>query len=146
MGLFDKKEKIKIEPDPMVKELKDSLEKEIKGRERDKELHTRHLEKVNVEYEAKISRLKLDQELALKQKEFDIAHFKDAEIKKAEDKNSKLEQEIAVVKKENEMLIKITDLNADVIDVKELVTKLINKLPEVKINSLSVNAPTQTSK
>ena len=32
------------------------------------------------------------------------------------------------------MLDKMVDLNADVIDVKELVTNLINKLPEVKIN------------
>jgi hypothetical protein len=36
------------------------------------------------------------------------------------------------------MLDKIVDLNADIIDVKELVVSLIKKLPEVNLQNLTV--------
>lgn len=74
-----------------------------------------------------------DHKLELKEKEFELKHLADEKVKTAEDKSTKLEQELAVAKKEIEMLTKITDLNADVIDVKRLVEALINKLPDVKI-------------
>lgn len=142
--MFDKKEQ---KENAKIEDLKDTIDELYKREERSKELHIREIENLTIASGAKVSRLELDHELALKQKEFDIAHFKDAQIKKAEDANFELKQEIAVVKKENEMLIKITDLNADVIDVKDLVKNLIDKLPEVKISSLSVTAPaTQSAK
>lgn len=57
---------------------------------------------------------------------------KDAEI-------AKNNIQIAELKKENEMMKKIVDLNADIIDVKNLVSKLIEKLPEIKLNNLTVS-------
>lgn len=61
---------------------------------------------------------------------------KDAEI-------AKNNIQIAELKKENEMMKKIVDLNADIIDVKNLVSKLIEKLPEIKLNNLTVNTHAQ---
>ena len=96
------------------------------------EAHARSLEKETIAN---------DHALALKEKEFEIKHLADEKVKTAEDKAVKLEQDLAVAKKEIEMLVKITDLNADVIDVKDLVTNLINKLPEIKLTSLAGSAP-----
>lgn len=91
-------------------------------------------------HELEIKELEHNHKLELQTKEFDMKHFKDNELKSAIDEKITLEQKIAVLTKENEMLIKITDLNADVIDVKELVNSLIKKLPEINLTSLTVAA------
>lgn len=90
-------------------------------------------------HEMEIQRMKQDKELALKEKEFDLKHFKDDEIQKAKEEVSTLKQKVAVLEKENEMLGKITNLNADIIDIKDLVANLIGKLPEIKLSNLTVN-------
>lgn len=90
-------------------------------------------------YELKIKELEANHKLALKEKEFELRHFKDDEVKGLNETVSKQAQEIAVLKKENEMLGKITNLNADIIDIKDLVANLINKLPEVKLTNLTLN-------
>lgn len=87
-----------------------------------------------------IEKLKADHSIALKEKEFDLKHFKDEELKKAQETLTKEKQDNAVLRKENEMLVKITDLNADVIDVKDLVNNLIEKLPTVNLTSLTVQS------
>lgn len=104
-----------------------------------------------------IKQLKIDNEIynreqsanharALKEKEFEINHFKDERIQKLEKELRGAAQTIAVLTKEKEMLEKITDLNSDVIDIKGLVKNLIDKLPEVKISSLSVHDDSSSSK
>lgn len=90
-------------------------------------------------HEMEIQRMKQDKELALKEKEFELKHFKDDEIQKAKEEISELRQKVAVLTKENEMLGKITNLNADIIDIKDLVANLIGKLPEIKLSNLTVN-------
>lgn len=80
-----------------------------------------------------------EHEIALKDKEFDLKHFKDDEMKTMSDKVVTLEKQLEVAKKENEMLAKMTNLNADVIDIKDLVSQLIKKLPEINLSSLTVN-------
>ena len=88
-------------------------------------------------YELRIQKLVSDQEIALKEKDFEIKHFESEKVKTLNDKVVQLEKDLAVQKQKNEMLDKLTDLNADVIDVKDLVKNLISKLPEIKINSLT---------
>lgn len=90
------------------------------------------------ENELKIIKLVAEHDIALKEKDFELKHFESETTKVLKEKVNQLEKEKAVLQKEKEMLDKITDLNADVIDVKELVKNLINKLPEVKLTSLSV--------
>lgn len=87
-----------------------------------------------------IAELKHSHKLELAQKEFDIKHYKDDELQAAQKELGEVRQQMAVLKKENEMLDRITDVNKDVLDVKELVNKLIEKLPEVKINTLAVSS------
>jgi hypothetical protein len=80
-----------------------------------------------------------EHELTLKEKEFELKHFKDEEVKKLQNELNEQKQTNAVLKKENEMLDKITNLNADIIDIKDLVSNLINKLPEIKLNNLTIS-------
>ena len=87
------------------------------------------------DFNHEVKDLKKDHELKLKEKEFEIKHLADERVKKAEEDVVKMREELSVAKKENEMLGKITDLNADVIDVKKLVSDLINKLPNVNITA-----------
>jgi hypothetical protein len=56
----------------------------------------------------------------------------DVRIKDLEDKLKRAEQDLAVANKEIEMTKKLVDLNADVLDVKDIVNKLFAKLPEIK--------------
>lgn len=93
----------------------------------------------NHAWELKTQKLESDYAISIKEKDFQLKHFSSEEIKKLEAKIVSLEKDLAVQKQKNEMLDKITDLNADVIDVKDLVKNLINKLPEVKISSLAVS-------
>lgn len=99
---------------------------------------TRDIADMRHEYELKIKELEANHKLDLKEKEFELRHFKDDEVKTLSDKIATQSSEIAVLKKENEMLGKITNLNADIIDIKDLVANLINKLPEVKLNNLTI--------
>lgn len=99
------------------------------------------VKELELNHNIEVKELESNHKLELKQKEFDIKHFKDEEMKALGAKVGEKDQKIAVLEKENEMLKKITDLNADVIDVKDLVTQLIKKLPEVNITSLSVQQP-----
>lgn len=103
-----------------------------------KEEKTTQIEELKHKHELKVKELEKDHELALKEKEFELRHFKDDEVKKLRESLSGKNSEISVLKKENEMLGKITDLNADIIDVKDLVQKLIDKLPEIKLNNLTI--------
>ena len=99
------------------------------------------IKEINHNHNIEIRELKKDHELALKENEFILKHFKDEEVQGLKKELSQKEQELAVLQKENEMLIKITNLNADIIDIKDLVSKLIDKLPEVNLTNLTLNAP-----
>lgn len=82
-------------------------------------------------------------EMTIKQHTFDLKHYKDETIKKLELESSLLRQKNAVLENENKMLDKMVQIDADVIDVKDLVKNLINKLPEVNLQNLTLNAPQQ---
>ena len=88
----------------------------------------------------KLAEIEANHKIELKEKDFQLKHFESEQMKSLAEKIVQLEKDKAVLQKEKEMLDKITDLNADVIDVKDLVKNLINKLPEVKISNLSVQA------
>ena len=78
--------------------------------------------------EAEIDKLKIEKE--------NIETEKVLSLKKEVEELSK---NLAVTKKENELLKQALDTEAKLIDVKDLVSELINKLPEFKIDTLSVS-------
>jgi predicted peptidase len=108
--------------------------------------HKIELANLQNEHALKISELEQSNKLALKEKEFEMKHFKDEEVLALKKELAESNQANAVLQKENEMLQKITDLNGDIIDIKDLVANLIGKLPEFKISSLNVNTENAQSK
>lgn len=90
-------------------------------------------------YELKIKELEKDQELALKGKDFELKHFKDETVKSLNADLVETQKENAVLESENKMLDRIVDLNKDILDVKKLVGRLIDKLPTIDLKSLTVN-------
>jgi len=96
------------------------------------------LEIINLKNDNEISIKKLEaqQEIALNEKEFEIRHQTSDEVLKLKTQVNNKDTEIAVLKQKVEMLDKIVDINSDIIDVKQLVSDLIGKLPEIKITSL----------
>lgn len=103
------------------------------------EVERRYGEEINQirqEHELKLQRTKFDHELALKEKEFQLKHFKDNELMKVREEKAAAEAKNQVLEKENKMLQDIVDLNADIVDIKQLINKLIDKLPNVDIKSI----------
>lgn len=104
---------------------------------------TKKLADVEHKNQLHLAEVEANHKLALKEKEFELKHFKDEEVQKLRAELETEKKNGAVLKKENEMLVKITDLNADVIDVKGLVSDLIKKLPEINLTSLTVQSKTK---
>ncbi len=130
------------------------MERDMRKMERD---HADHIEATVKDYEGRLADLRqdhaheirdLNKDIELKKKDFDfqIAHQESETVKSKEAEIVRLTRELAVAKEKIAMLDKIVDLNSDVIDVKKLVEQLISKLPEVKISSLSVTAPSEAKK
>lgn len=80
----------------------------------------------------------LEYRFALQNKDFELETFKDIELQKKDDQINELRQKVAVLEEKNKMLDRIIDLDADIIDVKDLVTNLIKKLPEINLKSINV--------
>lgn len=110
----------------LVDEFNKDREKWEQATERRAELHEQAIE--NLEWEHSVD---------LKKMEFRLSEL--PEVKEIERINQELVQKIAVKEKELEMTNKIVDLNGDIIDIKDIVSNLMDKLPEVKISSLAVN-------
>jgi len=78
--------------------------------------------------------------IALGEKEFEIKHIADERVRSADDARTKTESSLAVANRENEMLHRIVDDRADVLEIKDLVKDLLAKIPEIKIDTLAVQA------
>lgn len=89
---------------------------------------------------------KHDHKLALSDKDHEIKHFKDNELKTAELKAAEFEQKNAVLEEKVEMLEKMIDIDADIIDVKEIINSLIEKLPTVNFDGIAATAPAKGGK
>mgnify|MGYP001582106589 CR=1 FL=1 len=124
----------------MIFEKKTSGEEPLSVARRDLAKALNAIKDMESAYARKEMELESEHKIALKEKEFDMKHFKDEELKKMQEELVQQRQETAVLKKENELLVKITDLNADVIDVKELMNSLIKKLPEINLQNLTINS------
>src|SRR4051812_26432885 len=87
--------------------------------------HERNIE--NLEHRHKIEMEKMTSKhlLEMEQKNFDVLHSKDEELKAVHDKVTAAEKRVAVLEYENKMLNEITDMNKDIIDIKDLVKNLI---------------------
>jgi predicted RNase H-like nuclease (RuvC/YqgF family) len=119
-----------------IREELKSVKAELKGVKSENKKLNEDVDKLN----RKIVIAKEDAELEARrtktQHEFELVHFKDDEVETLRKQNTELTKKLAVTENENKMLGKIVDVNKDIIDVKNLVNTLIEKLPTININSL----------
>ena len=113
----------KMSKDDLIKRIIDD------GRLRDDDEHNHTQE---------IAELKNKHSLEKKDWEFQLAHLESEELKKIREENIKLIREKEVLAKELQMTKSIVELDSDVIDIKSLVEKLIDKLPNIDLKSLTV--------
>ena len=85
-----------------------------------------------------IAELKNKHSLEKKDWEFQLAHLESEELKKIREEKINLIREKEVLAKELQMTKSIVELDSDVIDIKSLVEKLIDKLPNIDLKSLTV--------
>jgi len=119
-----------------LKRQETELREKIANNKRQNELDKSETERVHKHEIEDLQRL---HDSIIKDKEFEMKHFKDEEMLKAKEVEAKAIQELEVIKKENEFLHKLIDTNAAIIDVKNLVSQLISKLPNIDIKSLQVS-------
>lgn len=106
---------------------------------------TAEVTKLKADHEIATNKLNAENLIKVQQKEFELTHIADERVKKADDARVEAETDLKVAKKENEMLHKIVDDRADVLEIKDLVNKLLDKVPEIKIDTLSVSQQPQKS-
>lgn len=116
----------------------EALEQNLSNAMREHDMEVTDLKR---EHEFKIRDLKKENELSIKDMQFKIDHLESEELKAANTKISDLKLELAVAKETVVQLEKVVDLSADIIDVGEVVNKLIEKLPSLNISTLSLSAP-----
>lgn len=133
-----------------VRELKAAHAIEMKQKEFDasqtKKLHEAEVKELKTNNDLPIRELKAAHAIEIREKDFKLEHVVDVRVAQADERSVGLEKDVAVLRKENEMLGKITDLNSDVIDVKELVGSLIEKLPEIRLTALPGGATAKPEK
>lgn len=112
--------------DRRVKETRDAREDEVK--------------RLNSAHEIEKNEILASHKIELAEKEFTITHTADERVKKADDARVAAETKLQVSEKENEMLHKIVDDRADVLEIKDLVKDLLAKIPEIKIDTLAVSS------
>lgn len=106
--------------------------------DREREDRKRSEESLKASHEIEKNKLIAENLIKVQQKEFELTHIADERVKKADDDRVAAETDLKVAQKENEMLHKIVDDRADVLEIKDLVNKLLDKVPEIKIDTLSV--------
>ena len=101
------------------------------------ENHERRVERLEELQDQEINDLVWEHTLALKKKAYEIEDL--PVVKEIRAENERLTRKVEVMQKELQMTEKVVDLNADIIEIKDLFNTLITKLPEVKISSLAVS-------
>lgn len=93
-------------------------------------------EKLKEEHKREIANIHQAHEFKLRELNWLLDNSQEGEILNLKQGIVNADKEIASLQMENKMLREITDLNGDIVDIKGLVSNLISKLPEIKINSL----------
>jgi chromosome segregation ATPase len=123
-----------------LKEQVEMLEADVERAESINERLEEELRDVKQAHKDEVKDLTTDYDNKIKDMERDAAiKASKIELEKTNAVN-KANQSAAEAQKEVQMLREMVDLSGDIYDVKDLVTGLLNKLPEVKIDTLAVSA------
>ena len=111
----------------------------FKKEKQDKVYSEIEMAEVKSNHRIEINELHNDYKLKLKEKEFELKHYKDDKVAILTEEKALYQKEIGEMKVKIEMLGEIVDLNADIVDVKNLVNTLIEKIPTIDLKSLTIN-------
>jgi len=96
--------------------------------------------RVQMEHEMELRRIDLERGFEARERELNNKFFKDEEVKKLNEQLSNKTLKLAVAEKEVQMLTEIINIEGDVVDVKEIMEKIIQKLPEINLSTLQLTA------
>lgn len=135
-------------------------EKERKQKIKDEDTaraHKLEVDDLNLSHKLEVDALVLEHETAfeIQAKEYEIK-LADAELKMKYDDKQKVtdatdaqyeaEKELAVAEAKVEMLEEMINLNGDIVDIKDMTSKIIDKLPTINLTSLGGGSPAPKEK
>lgn len=123
-----------------TQDLRDGYEKTIKRLNED---HKRALTEQKLDNDLAVKELQSTHKFDIAQRDFDLKNHKDAEMAKAFEERDKAITDAHIAKKELEVTQKLVDINADIVDVKDIINKLITALPKIDLSSITVNSTTK---
>lgn len=142
MSFFTKCKVNKCEDTELLKRASEELADAIKNHDRElkivKQDNERNIVELKSLQDIAIKEIKANHVLDLAQRDFDLKNNKDKEINAANKERDVSLANEAVLKKEVEMLRNMVEVNAAIIDVKDLVNKLVAALPKIDLKSISV--------
>ena len=126
----------------------DDAARERKQADEDKDrAHAQVVADLTASHLAEVEKLKKDHELALADAELNNKYNESRKVTEATEARIEAEKELAVASAKNEMLEQMVDLNGDIVDIKDMANKIIDKLPTINLTSLpSAAAPAKEKK
>lgn len=101
-----------------------------------KAAHKAELAVLNQEHELEVESLTASNEIAIERAELDIEFAGEKKVKDAEDRAQAAEKVSAVALSQVEIYKGLVDLNGDILDIKDITTQIITKLPTINLSSL----------
>lgn len=83
-----------------------------------------------------VEALEANNEIAIERAELETEFAAEKKVKDAEDRATKAEQGLAVALSQVEIYKGLVDLNGDILDIKDITTQIITKLPTINLSSL----------
>ena len=127
--MFEKYTKAQL--DAAVKEAVQEAEHKVKSE--CTEANKRVVDGLKADHDIAMKKKDAEHEIAIKEKEFEVRHQMDDDKKALTKQVNDLTKDLAVANETIKQLDRIVDLDADIIDIKEVVNKIIDKLPNVNV-------------
>lgn len=129
----DRVEKVKKQ----AREEAENLAREVKQREEDTaRAHTQEMEDLKREHDAAFEIQAKENQIALSDAELKYTYDESKKVTEAKDARIAAEKALAVAEAENTMLKEMINLNGDIVDIKDMTNKIIDKLPTINLSSL----------
>jgi uncharacterized coiled-coil protein SlyX len=117
-----------------VEDIRNSIDQEIGRKYREQE------ERLVAIHEMDVKEIRKDHELEIKGLKFDMERATEQETADLKKEVTELEQKLAVAENTIEMMDELTELQTGMLDVKEVVSSLIKKLPTIDIKSITAGS------
>lgn len=122
----------------VTQEVRNSIKEEVEASVRDR--HANAINDLKREFAMREKETAKNHELAMKDLQFKMEREVEAKTTELKAEVVALEQKLAVAENTVEMMDELTDLQTGMLDVKEVVSSLIKKLPDINIKSITAGS------